>query len=160
MPPATAPIRHTRVPDIRKGDTVLVLTGKDAGKRGTVQRVITDRQGWKKTTSKLGSGWQRISPLASAAVVVDGINIAKRSTKPRARQGRTDRQPRVQQGGILELAQPLHVPGTSLPQPEYSIPRVFSSKDCGGSLPAPRRHCRPSGPYARHRPFTGISAAQ
>jgi large subunit ribosomal protein L24 len=122
MPPTTAPIRHTRVPDIRKGDTVLVLTGKDAGKRGTVQRVITDRQGWKKTTSKLGSGWQRISPLASAAVVVDGVNIAKRSTKPRARQGRTDRQPRVQQGGILEIAQPLHVSNVMIVCPSCSQP--------------------------------------
>jgi ribosomal protein L24 len=30
----------TRVPDIRKGDTVIVLAGKDAGKRGTVDRIV------------------------------------------------------------------------------------------------------------------------
>jgi large subunit ribosomal protein L5 len=32
--------RATRVPDIRKGDEVLILSGKDAGKRGTVDRVV------------------------------------------------------------------------------------------------------------------------
>jgi len=29
-----------KVPEIRKGDTVVVLAGKDAGKRGTVERVV------------------------------------------------------------------------------------------------------------------------
>ncbi len=29
-----------RVPDIRKGDQVLVLTGKEAGKKGTVEHVV------------------------------------------------------------------------------------------------------------------------
>ncbi|CAN5172565.1 50S ribosomal protein L24 [soil metagenome] len=100
--------RPTRVPDIRRGDEVLVLTGKDAGKRGTVERVVRNPQGYKKVLSKYGSQWRRLSPLAGVAVVVEGLNIAKRHTKPRARQGRNDRQPRVQQGGILEIAQPIH----------------------------------------------------
>ena len=30
----------TKVPEIRKGDTVVLLSGKDAGKRGTVERVV------------------------------------------------------------------------------------------------------------------------
>ncbi len=34
---------RTRVPEIRKGDTVLVLSGKDAGKQGVVERVITNK---------------------------------------------------------------------------------------------------------------------
>jgi large subunit ribosomal protein L24 len=122
MPPVTMPVRHTRVPDIRKGDEVLVLTGKDAGKRGTVQRVITNRKGWKKTTAKLGSGWQRVSPLAGAAVVVEGLNIAKRHTKPRQKQGRTERQPRIQQGGILDIPQPLHVSNVMIICPSCSQP--------------------------------------
>ncbi|HSH21074.1 MAG TPA: 50S ribosomal protein L24 [Candidatus Caenarcaniphilales bacterium] len=100
--------RPTRVPDIRKGDEVLVLTGRDAGKRGTVERVVRNPQGYRKGLSKYGSQWRRLSPLAGVAVVVEGLNIAKRHTKPRARQGRNDRQPRVQQGGILEIAQPIH----------------------------------------------------
>jgi len=31
--------RATKVPEIRRGDTVVVLTGKDAGKRGVIERV-------------------------------------------------------------------------------------------------------------------------
>ena len=40
-----APPRATKVPEIRKGDTVVVLVGRDAGKRGTVERVVRDPQG-------------------------------------------------------------------------------------------------------------------
>ena len=122
MPPASRPTRATRVADIRKGDEVLVLTGKDAGKKGTVQRVITNQQGWKKTTGKLGSGWQRNSPLAGAAVVVEGLNIAKRHTKPRQVAGRTDRQPRIQQGGILDIAQPINASNVMVICPACSEP--------------------------------------
>ena len=32
--------RPVRVPEIRKGDTVVVMTGRDTGKRGQVERVI------------------------------------------------------------------------------------------------------------------------
>ena len=38
MARAVAP-RVTKVSEIRKGDTILVLGGKDAGKRGIVERV-------------------------------------------------------------------------------------------------------------------------
>jgi len=69
----------TKVPEIRKGDTVVVLTGKDAGKRGVVDRIVRDAQGLAKTKARGGTG----------------------ST--------TDRMPKVQQGGILEIAQPLAV---------------------------------------------------
>jgi large subunit ribosomal protein L24 len=96
-----------RVPDIRKGDEVLVLSGKEAGKRGTVEHVVRNRQGFKKTINKYGSAWRKISPLADVAVVVEGLNLAKRHTKPRPKQGRTDRQPRIQQGGILDVPQPI-----------------------------------------------------
>jgi large subunit ribosomal protein L24 len=123
MPPAGRPTRHTRVPDIRKGDEVLLLTGKDAGKRGTVQHVVTNPQGWKKTTGKLGADWQRVSPLAGTAVVVEGLNIAKRHTKPRApRQGRTERQLKIQQGGILDIPQPLNVSKVMIVCPACSQP--------------------------------------
>src|SRR3982751_4565052 len=36
----TAAPKAPKVPEIRKGDTVVVLAGKDAGKRGTVERVV------------------------------------------------------------------------------------------------------------------------
>ena len=48
---------------IKKGDTVLVTTGKDKGKTGVVQTVFPDLN----------------------KVIVDGINIAKRHIKPSAK---------------------------------------------------------------------------
>ncbi|MBV1774872.1 50S ribosomal protein L24 [Burkholderiaceae bacterium DAT-1] len=44
---------------IRKGDEVVVITGKDAGKRGTVLQVLTNDK-----------------------VVVEGVNVAKKHQKP------------------------------------------------------------------------------
>ena len=96
-----------RVPDIRKGDQVLVLSGKEAGKKGTVEHVVRNRQSFKKHVAKYGSNWRRISPLADVAVVIEGMNIAKRNTKPRPKAGKTNAQPRIQQGGILEVPQPI-----------------------------------------------------
>jgi large subunit ribosomal protein L24 len=107
--PAHAQRRVTKVPEIRRGDTVVVLTGKDAGKRGTVERVVTNQQGPKKTRSKYGSTWSAMSPLATTAVVVEGVNISKRHTKPRQSANTNDRTPRITQGGILDLAQPMPV---------------------------------------------------
>ena len=46
-------------------------------------RVIRDQQGQKKTRTKYGSVWSSMSPLATTSVVVEGINVAKRHTKPR-----------------------------------------------------------------------------
>ncbi len=94
----------TRVPEIRKGDTVVVLSGKDAGKRGVVERVFSSPR-----TSGRGFGRAAgaVRALRGAYVVVEGLNIAKRHTKPRPMTSQTDRMPRVQQGGILEISQPL-----------------------------------------------------
>jgi len=101
--------RATKVPEIRRGDTVVILAGKDAGKRGTVERIVHNQQGAKKTQSKYGSSWSSMSPAATTAVVVEGLNIAKRHTKPRQRSNTTDRTPKITQGGILDLAQPLAI---------------------------------------------------
>ena len=69
--------------NIRKGDEVIVLTGKDKGKRGTVtQRVSADY------------------------VVVDGVNVAKKSTKPNPMAGTT--------GGIVDKLMPIHVSNVAL----------------------------------------------
>jgi large subunit ribosomal protein L24 len=46
---------------LRKGDTVIVISGKDKGKEGTVSHVMP-------TSNK---------------VIVDGINVAKKHQKPR-----------------------------------------------------------------------------
>jgi len=107
---ASAPRRQvTKVPEIRRGDTVVVLTGKDAGKRGTVERLVRDPQGLKKTRTKYGNRLATMSPLVTTAVVVEGVNIAKRHTKPRQSSGTNDRTPKITQGGILDLAQPMSI---------------------------------------------------
>lgn len=49
---------------IRKGDQVVVLTGKDRGKRGTVLRVLENDR-----------------------VVVENVNVAKRHTRPNPMRG-------------------------------------------------------------------------
>jgi len=55
---------------IRKGDEVVVTTGRDKGRRGTVTKILEGR------------------------VVVEGINMVKRHTKPNPQ--------RNVQGGIIE----------------------------------------------------------
>jgi large subunit ribosomal protein L24 len=101
----TAVARSPKVPEIRKGDTVVVLSGKDAGKRGTVERVIR-----REAAPRGGrSVFRRGSSAGGVSVIVEGINIAKRHTKPRQTSSSTDRMPKVQQGGILEIAQPVPI---------------------------------------------------
>ena len=97
--------RATKVPEIRKGDTVIVLAGKDAGKQGKVERVI------RRLPSPTGgkSVYRRTSAAGGVKVVVEGLNIAKRHTKPRQSAGTTDRIPKMQQGGILDIAMPIPV---------------------------------------------------
>ena len=117
-----APTRATKVPEIRTGDTVVVLVGKDAGKRGVVERIVRNPQGFKKTQAKYGSKLATTSPLATASVVVEGINISKRHTKPRQSSGATDRTPKIQQGGILDIAKPIDVSNVMLVCPNCKEP--------------------------------------
>ena len=135
----------TRVPDIRKGDTVVVLTGRDAGKRGVVDRVMRRRP------TPYGRG-PRVRPdapaLADAAVVVGGINMAKRHTKPRPSTNQNDRMPRMQQGGILDIALPLGLSKVMLVCPRCDQPtrvrhqtltdgqRVRVCRNCGEPIEA------------------------
>ena len=100
-----APTRGTKVPEIKKGDTVVVLAGKDAGKRGTVERVIRRTA----SPSSARSVFRRGSSAGGVSVVVEGLNIAKRHTKPRQTAGTSDRVPKMQQGGIIDIAQPLPI---------------------------------------------------
>ena len=121
MPRVTAP-RVTKVPEIRTGDTVVVLAGKDAGKRGVVERVLRDPKGRLMGARK---AWQSSSPLAEATVVVTGLNIAKRHQKgrpPRPDQATTGRVPASLMGGIIDIAQPMAISKVMLVCPECSEP--------------------------------------
>ena len=101
----TAVHKSPKVPEIRKGDTVVVLAGKDAGKRGTVERVVRQEAAPRGGRSMFRRG----SSKGGVKVVVEGLNLAKRHTKPRQSSSSTDRMPKIQQGGILEIAQPMPI---------------------------------------------------
>lgn len=73
---------------IRKGDDVVVTTGKDRGKRGSVLRVIPERD----------------------RVVVENVNIVKKHTKPNPQQGVP--------GGIVEKEMPLHISNVMVYNPD------------------------------------------
>jgi large subunit ribosomal protein L24 len=131
----------TRVPDIRKGDTVVVLAGKDAGKRGTVERVMR-RRGTTYGRHKLPH--PGAPSLSQAHVVVNGINIAKRHTKPRqSNTGNTIAGvPQIQQGGILDVSQPLPLSKVMLVCPRCDKPtRVRHTDLATGQHVRVCRHC-------------------
>ena len=106
MPARTAHVKSPKVPEIRKGDTVVVLSGRDAGKRGVVERVVR-----REASPRAGrSIFRRGTAAAGVGVVVEGINLAKRHTKPR--QGSSAGAggvPKIEPGGILEVAKPLPI---------------------------------------------------
>lgn len=74
---------------IRRDDEIIVIAGKDKGKRGKVQKVLADNR-----------------------VVVGGINLVKRHTKPNPMAGI--------QGGIVEKEAPLHVSNVAIFNTETS----------------------------------------
>jgi len=104
---AARSVEHqTKVPELRKGDTVVVLSGKDAGKRGKVERIIRQDP----SDSPVRSGYRRTSLRGGVTVVVEGVNIARKHTKPRQRNtGSTigGGVPSIDPGGILDHAMPM-----------------------------------------------------
>jgi large subunit ribosomal protein L24 len=93
--------RQSKALKIRKGDTVEVLTGKDRGKRGIVERVDRER----------------------SRVVVEGVAVVKRHTKVRppanATQAARQQQP---QGGVIEKPAAIHVSNVALVSPASGKP--------------------------------------
>jgi len=68
---------------IRKGDQVIVRTGRDKGKRGAVLQV-----------------------LANDRVLVEGVNVVKRHTRPNPNKGVT--------GGIIDKEASIHISNVAL----------------------------------------------
>jgi large subunit ribosomal protein L24 len=104
MAARTAPVRAPKVPEIRKGDTVVILAGKDAGKRGKVDRIIR-----RLPASGGRSLYRRGSRAGGVSVVIEGLNISKRHTKPSQSTSSNDRMPKIQAGGIMDIAQPIPI---------------------------------------------------
>lgn len=98
---------------VKKDDTVMVLTGKDKGKKGKILQVLP----------------------AEGKVLVDGINVAKRHTRPRP--------PKIPQGGILEKALPVASSNVMLVCPKCSKPtRTGHSESAEGKS---QRVCKKCG---------------
>jgi len=69
---------------LRKGDEVVVLAGKDKGKRGVVLKVMQELE----------------------KIIVENINMVKRHTKGNPTQGTP--------GGIIEKEMPLHISNVAI----------------------------------------------
>ncbi len=73
---------------IRKGDEVVVIAGKDRGKRGTVTAVLNDRD----------------------RVLVTNVNMVRKHQKPNPNAGIT--------GGIVDKEMPIHISNVALYNPQ------------------------------------------
>jgi len=84
---------------IKKGDNVVVVSGRDKGRSGEVLRVFP----------------------AEGRVLVQGVNVAKRHTKPRM----------GEPGGILEKELPLHISNVAHIDPASGKPTRVGYKVLG-----------------------------
>ena len=73
---------------LKKGDKVIVLTGKDKGKTGEITKVL----------------------VKESKVIVSGINVAKRHTKPSQENA----------GGIVSKEMPIHISNVAFVDPKTS----------------------------------------
>ena len=83
---------------IRRNDNVVVITGKDRGKRGRVLKVVP----------------------GSNRLVVEGVNFIKRHTKPNPQ--------RQVKGGVVEREAALHASNVQLVCPECGKPTRLGRK--------------------------------
>ena len=88
-------------PSIRKNDNVIVTTGRDSGKRGRVLKVLPEKN----------------------RVVVEGVNVIKRHTKPNPQ--------RQIKGGVVEREASLHASNVQLVCPECDKPTRLGRKVLG-----------------------------
>ena len=92
---------------VRSGDTVQVISGKDAGKKGRVLRVEPKRN----------------------RLYVEGLNIVKRHQRPRSLKD-TQRGGKV--GGVIEKEGPIHVSNVMIVDPKDNKPTRVRIERTGG----------------------------
>ena len=104
-----------RTLNIRSGDQVQVIAGKDRGKSGRVLRVEPERE----------------------RVYVEGLNMIKRHTRPQ----QVARAPRAKRrlGGVIEREGPIHVSNVMLLDPKGKPTRVRIEREDGAPLSASPR---------------------
>jgi large subunit ribosomal protein L24 len=88
---------------IRKGDRVVAISGKDKGKSGVVMEVRPAEQ----------------------RVIVEGLNIIKRHTKPR---------PPNEPGGVIERPAPMHWSNVALIDPKDNRPTRVRMGEVDGRI--------------------------
>ena len=71
---------------LRKGDDVVVISGRDKGKTGSILRVLSTKD----------------------RVIVDGVNMVKRHTRPS----------QAQPGGIVDKEAPIHISNVAMADPK------------------------------------------
>ena len=86
---------------IRRNDNVVVITGKDRGKRGRVLKVLPEKN----------------------RVIVEGVNFIKRHTKPNPQ--------RQIKGGVVEREASLHASNVQMVCPECDKPTRLGRKILG-----------------------------
>ena len=88
---------------IKRDDQVIVLAGSDKGRSGKVLKVLVDKE----------------------RVLVDGINLVSKSTKPTAANP---------QGGIVKQEAPIHISNVSLIDPKSGQPTRIRIKREGKTV--------------------------
>jgi large subunit ribosomal protein L24 len=83
--------------NIKKGDTVMVITGESKGQKGRVLEVDREKE----------------------RVLVDGVNMVSKHTKPNAK---------APQGGIIKKEAPVHVSNLMLIDPTSGKPTRVGRK--------------------------------
>ena len=71
---------------LKKGDDVVVVSGRDKGKKGSILKVLREYD----------------------RVLVDGVNMVKRHTRPS----------QAQPGGIIQKEAPIHISNVALADPK------------------------------------------
>ena len=84
---------------IKKGDNVIVLSGKDKGKTGRILKIVKGKD----------------KPIKA---IVEGANIVKKHTKQSA----------TQKGGIESIEMPMHISKLSLIDPKTNKPSSVGFK--------------------------------
>jgi large subunit ribosomal protein L24 len=74
---------------LKKGDDVVVVSGRDKGKKGSILRVLREDD----------------------RVLVDGVNMVKRHTRPS----------QAQPGGIVSKEAPIHISNVALADPKDGV---------------------------------------
>ncbi len=92
---------------IRRGDTVVVISGKDRGKTGKVLRVDPSKQ----------------------RVIVEGLNMIKRHERPQAVR---DTQRGQQVGGVIQKEGSIHISNVMFVDPKSDKPTRIGISRAGG----------------------------